>query len=93
MRILNDLKKFNEEGTNIYEINEIDLIKGWDKEDAGNESPTALFLQFDGEYVGTYQIDCNEKKYEDAMFEYNDILNNLLTKGYAILSWFNIIWN
>jgi len=93
MRILWDIKEFNLKGENIEEIQHIDLVAGWNKEDAGNEIPTALFVMFDGEYEGCYQIDCDKKKFKEAKENYNEIIDSLLVNGYAKASWFKIIWD
>ena len=93
MRILWDIKEFNQKGENIEEIQSIDLVAGWDKEDAGKKMPTALFVMFDGEYEGCYQIDCDKKKFKEAKENYNEIIDSLLVKGYAKASWFKMIWS
>lgn len=91
MRILMDM--WEGEATEIEEIGRKDLIKCWEKEDRGNKYPTYLELQFDYEYEGCYQIDCNEKEYKKAKENYNEVINSLLTKGFAKASWFKIIWS
>lgn len=93
MRILWDIKEFNLKGEYIEEIKSIDLVKGWDEKDRGKEIPTAMYVLFNDDFEGCYQIDNDKKKYKEAMENYNEIIDCLLVKGYAKASWFKIIWS
>lgn len=91
MRILWDGN--NLDGNRIEEIESIDLNPCWFKEDAGNKIPSYLEIVFNDEYAGTFEIDNDKTVYEKTMENYKNIVNQLLTKGYAKSSDFkDAIW-